>query len=53
MSSEEMVREERNSIMTSGGLVSKSVTSEQLMEKLYLLVRKGGKLIQTKEKPEA
>ena len=39
--------------MTSGGSVSKSVTSEQLMGKLYLLVRKERKLIQTKEKPEA
>ena len=42
MSSEEIVREERNSIMTSGGSVSKSVTNEQAMGKLSVLVRKGG-----------
>ena len=42
MSSEEIVREERNCIMTSGGSVSKTVTNEQVMGKLYVLVRKGG-----------
>lgn len=35
-------REERKSETTSDGSVSKSVTNEQVMGKLYVLVRKGG-----------